>query len=233
MAEPTSAFPDPPPFYKHFTPENLTAHKSRTATSTPLPPDSPLSYLTPPPLPPSGSYRTFGEHWTFPARHPTLEENGIPRLYDASAASPSSPTRMIELRRLTKSMLLSYLELVGVLGFAPGEFGAKTKDIQDILYNIHHLINQYRPHQARETLCLLMEAQLERTRRQTERDRAAVRAVEEALLEVAAGAERIREEERREKEEEEARRKVESPEERARRRDAQAWADINEAFKSG
>lgn len=46
---------------------------------------------------------------------------------------------------------------------------------------MHHLINEYRPHQARETLCLRMEEQLERTRRETEENREAVRRVESIL----------------------------------------------------
>lgn len=53
---------------------------------------------------------------------------------------------MLELRRLSKSLLLSFLELVGLLAVNPEQYADKTADIQTMLFNIHHLINQYRPH---------------------------------------------------------------------------------------
>lgn len=61
------------------------------------------------------------------------------------------------------------------------QFHEKTADLETILFNMHHLINEYRPHQARETLCLRMEEQLERTRRETEENRKAAVKVEDIL----------------------------------------------------
>lgn len=43
----------------------------------------------------------------------------------------------------------------------------KVNDIRDMLINFHHLINEYRPHQARESLISMMQAQLDRTRAET------------------------------------------------------------------
>ncbi|KAA8910557.1 MED7 protein-domain-containing protein [Sphaerosporella brunnea] len=190
---PISTFPDPPPFYTHFTPSNqatLRAHRSTLGLSasapipaSSLPADSPLQYLLPPPPPLPENYWSFAEHWTSPERHPSLEEFGIQRLYSTEDEDEvAGANRVVELRRLSKSLLLSFLELVGVMGVNPEEYHVKTADIQTILFNMHHLINQYRPHQARETLCLMMEDQLQRTRKETEENRAAVRRVEEALL---------------------------------------------------
>ncbi|RPA96641.1 MED7-domain-containing protein [Choiromyces venosus 120613-1] len=182
----SSAFPPPPTFYTHFTEENLTALKSHRLEDGSLPPaDSlpePLCYLVPPP-PPAGSYRAFGEEWMVPERYPSLEEAGIRQLYPPTSSSSAAANgggdkgkeltldRTIELRRLSKSLLLNYLEL----------FHEKTADLETILFNMHHLINEYRPHQARETLCLRMEEQLERTRRETEENRKAVVKVENIL----------------------------------------------------
>lgn len=37
-------------------------------------------------------------------------------------------------------------------------------DMRNLFINAHHLLNLYRPHQARESLIMMMEEQLERTR---------------------------------------------------------------------
>lgn len=89
--------------------------------------------------------------------------------------------RTLELRRLSQSLLLNYLELVGVMGIAPEQFHEKTAALETILFNMHHLINEYRPHQARETLCLRMEEQLERIRRETEENKKVVVQIETVL----------------------------------------------------
>lgn len=58
----------------------------------------------------------------------------------------------------------------------------KTNDLQTILFNMHHLINKYRPHQARETLCLLLEQQLATMNRETEQNWNAVKHVNEVIF---------------------------------------------------
>lgn len=57
----SSAFPAPPPFYKFFTPANLSflaAHEAEDPFSQILPPE--LSNLVPPLPPQDGKYRSFG-----------------------------------------------------------------------------------------------------------------------------------------------------------------------------
>lgn len=130
-----SAYPDPPNFYTHFTKENEAALRRHRAglqlpAGAPVPPDSlpadsPLQYLVPPPLPETGSYWSFAEHWQFPERHPRLEDFGIQRLF-SDDESVSGPKRVIELRRMSKSLLLSFLELVGVMAINPGEVRSLT-----------------------------------------------------------------------------------------------------------
>ena len=91
----TTAFPAPPPFYKFFTPENLERQKeyleslkqssSDPSAATPILPDlfslpPELRNLIPPPLPPDGKYRLFGQELEVPTFHPT-------------SFPPSHPTR--------------------------------------------------------------------------------------------------------------------------------------------
>ncbi len=62
----SSAFPAPPPFWKHFTPENLARLKEiqeQAGVSDGKPVNdvpSELQYLVPPTPPTTGTYRSFG-----------------------------------------------------------------------------------------------------------------------------------------------------------------------------
>lgn len=114
-----SLFPNPPPFYEHFTTENLEALKSHPP-GTPLPPE--LKYLVPPP-PPTKSYREFGANWSIPDVLLPLKEMGVTQLYpdDIDKEGSGGKGRALELKRLAKSGLIAYLELVGLLGWSPTE----------------------------------------------------------------------------------------------------------------
>ncbi|CCH59687.1 hypothetical protein TBLA_0B08720 [Henningerozyma blattae CBS 6284] len=135
---------------------------------------SELDFLIPPPIPASKQYRGFGNIWQLNDELPDLESMGIRQLYsnenlDKNNHTTSSTTdgktvyqnKIAELHKLLKSLLLNYLELVGILSINPTQFEAKLEHIKTILINIHHLLNQYRPHQSRESLIMLLEGQLE------------------------------------------------------------------------
>lgn len=66
--------------------------------------------------------------------------------------------------KISKSLLLNFLEFVGILSVTPDNFQPKVDDIRNLFINAHHLLNLYRPHQARESLIMMMEDQLGRTR---------------------------------------------------------------------
>jgi mediator of RNA polymerase II transcription subunit 7 len=58
-------------------------------------------------------------------------------------------------------LLVNFLDLIDILISAP-ENAKRTEKIDDLtllFVHIHHLLNEYRPHQARETLRVMMELQ--------------------------------------------------------------------------
>lgn len=70
------------------------------------------------------------------------------------------------MKKITKSILLNFLELIGILAVDAAEYGPKIDHFNTLFFNAHHLINEYRPHQARESLVMMMEAQLHRVERE-------------------------------------------------------------------
>lgn len=101
---------------------------------------------------------------------PTLEEQGIdnlPATGSSAAKDAKHYDRAFELKRLAKSLLLNFLELTGVLAQSPADAEAKIKDLRTLFINIHHILNEYRPHQARESAIEMMQDHLDRTRTET------------------------------------------------------------------
>lgn len=198
MAEPerptaqlAATFPAPPPFYQHFTAENLEKlNELRTAqealstgnqadqSSQNLPSrlldlPSELLFLQPPPPPATGIYRVFGDKFSFEERLPSLEEKDIDQLYDTPPITPSGSPESPEsfnfiLKKLVKSNLLNFLELIGILGRNVELAEQKHNDIRTHFINIHHVLNMYRPHQERESLIMQMEDDVERAKKEIE-----------------------------------------------------------------
>ena len=186
----SSLYPPPPPYMRFFTQENLDklpeylAERERKAASrnengegdgtmqsnTTSPSQQStqvddtitcdLDFLIPPPMPSSQQYRAFGSVWQVKDELPDLEAMGITKLYETQS-SPSYQYKIQELSKLLKSLLLNYLELIGILSVNPELYEPKVENIRTILINIHHLLNDYRPHQSRESLIMLLEEQLE------------------------------------------------------------------------
>ncbi|KAJ8117928.1 hypothetical protein OPT61_g970 [Boeremia exigua] len=211
-------FPDPPPFFKHFTADNLERLKDitgGTGNSTQISADAAktssklsaeqilalpteLRYLIPPP-PPSNdeTFHIFGEpakssgtnnftqtmefisktmgsqfvlnDWTYTQLYPSA---------DSPSADPSSSLhstnanidRQQYLNRFNRSIILEYLSLLGVLTLDPKSEhkDRRLKHILTLVCNMHALINEYRPHQARETLIGIMEEQVRRKKTEIE-----------------------------------------------------------------
>ncbi|XP_037955811.1 mediator of RNA polymerase II transcription subunit 7-like [Teleopsis dalmanni] len=109
-----------------------------------------------PPPPIHGIYQSFGmfvdPKETVPV---SLENNKIKRII------PVHFDRREEMKKLNMSICISYLDMLDVLGTDDNEeiLKQKLKDIEYLFIHFHHLINEMRPHQARETLRVMMELQ--------------------------------------------------------------------------
>lgn len=102
---------------------------------------------------------------------PSLEEQGITKLASGGPAAPSREAkhydRALELKRMAKSLLLNFLQLVGTLPRNPTQARDKIDHLRTVLINMHHTLNEYRPHQARESAIEMMQDHLDRTRAET------------------------------------------------------------------
>ena len=159
---PKAPFPAPPPFWKHFTRANVDQLASSPADATL---SYPLVLLRPPPPPPSlqTSYLTFDK----------------PNPIDTTPHLPSGETLLFDpehpnlnhavlLSRLTKSLLLHFLEFTTILADAPTERADKMDDIQRLVKNVIAVINMYRPHQARESVKEMLKGMLDDGKREME-----------------------------------------------------------------
>jgi len=61
---------------------------------------------------------------------------------------------------MIRSILLNFLEYIGNLSQDATQAKAKLAHLETLFANAYHLLNEYRPHQARETLILMMEEQV-------------------------------------------------------------------------
>ena len=139
--QPVSSMPIPPMQYvKLYTDENV-----RRGTA-PQPP---------PPL--HDSYSMFGNVFTTEdCIVNSLESQGVRRLYSAKDVD-----RKRELKKLNHSVLVNFLDLLEFLIKSPDSEKRVEKigDLNLLFIHMHHLINEFRPHQARETLRVMLHVQ--------------------------------------------------------------------------
>jgi mediator of RNA polymerase II transcription subunit 7 len=151
---PEAAYPAPPPFWRHFTRANEEELRKieEASTENQAPPKLPLhlAYLRPPPPPPPTAefYTTFGQKQVIDPTKPS----SLPT--DQLLFNPDEPNlnHAVLLSKLTKSLLLNFLELTSILSLDPTKHEEKMADIRQLVLNIHVVINIYRPHQARESV---------------------------------------------------------------------------------
>ena len=106
-----------------------------------------------------------------------LESQQLRRLY------PVNCDRKKELKKLNQSILCNFLDLLDVLIKAPESRKRieKLDDLSLLFIHMHHLINLFRPHQARETLRVLLEQQHRQRLETTSRFRKHLEIVQERL----------------------------------------------------
>lgn len=65
------------------------------------------------------------------------------------------------MRKLNHSLFVNFLDLLDLLVRCPDSphRTAKVEDLSLLFIHIHHLVNEFRPHQARETLRVMLELQ--------------------------------------------------------------------------
>jgi len=149
--------PHPPPFYKLYQFFGKVKDGCVEVDS-----NQPLeeTFLYDPPKPPKpveGTYLMFGKVYGTEDRLPTLEEEGRTQLYQKD-----NTDHIYELKKLNRSLVTKFLELVDFLTNNPSEFRSKVEDLELLFVNMHHLINSYRPNQARQILITMMEEQIKR-----------------------------------------------------------------------
>nr|CAG4648916.1 EOG090X0EJA [Polyphemus pediculus] len=109
-----------------------------------------------PPPPITDAYSMFGSPYhTDDAVIRPLESQNIRRLY------PNNYDHRRELKKLNHSITASFLDLVDIIIRNPESEAraAKIDDLTLLFIHMHHLVNEFRPHQARETLRVMLEQQ--------------------------------------------------------------------------
>ncbi|BGP35302.1 hypothetical protein JCM10296v2_007137 [Rhodotorula toruloides] len=178
----TSIFPGPPAFYHRYTSAHLALPLDATISDVPGEPQPfQRSEMEPPNIDwivEEGNYSVFGETWPVDEKVPTLEEMGVQEMFDRNADRKQS------LQTLLRALLLTYTQLLDCLLApppslahplpplpdgrpAPSDPERLTEHMRLIAINMHYLVNELRPVQARETLKAMMRAQIDLRRAKT------------------------------------------------------------------
>ncbi|KER29085.1 MED7 protein [Opisthorchis viverrini] len=111
-----------------------------------------------PPTPPGTNvYRMFGNLYNLDdAILRSLESQGVRRVY------PQTYNRKRELRKINFSILANYLDLLDIITRDPSSTKRTERldNLAVLFINMHHLVNEYRQHQARDLLREILKYQV-------------------------------------------------------------------------
>lgn len=132
----TSAFPPPPDEYKAFTSEEAVSEVQ-------------------PPQPPKGPFSVFGKLQSADEQTKSLEEQGIPVMYDESAPI------LLELKRINHRILFAFQRLVGIIAEGNESTDQCLEEIKNLFLNAHSILHKLRSAQAYEHMhyCLRKQTQ--------------------------------------------------------------------------
>ncbi|GAA5846310.1 hypothetical protein JCM11251_008028 [Rhodosporidiobolus azoricus] len=178
----TSFFPAPSPFYQRYTSQNLSLPLDALISDVPGESEPFRRAEMEPPnvdwIVEEGSYSVFGETWPIEEKLPSLEEMGVQETFERGADRKQS------LQTLLRTLLLTYTQLLDALLAPPPSLAHPRPPLPDgsqpptdperlsehmrlIAINMHYLVNELRPVQARETLKQMMREQIALRRAKT------------------------------------------------------------------
>lgn len=130
-----STFPVPPSQYKRYARDDWLEDKT----------------LQPPAATQRQNLTAFGRVAGAEYQIASLKEQRLPTLYDTESVKDLRG-HINTLKRLNHSILFNYLELVKLLQKCPEQWLTKVQDIENLLFNFHHLLNECRYPQAQNFL---------------------------------------------------------------------------------
>ncbi|CAC42382.1 Mediator of RNA polymerase II transcription subunit 7 [Caenorhabditis elegans] len=139
-AQTVSPFPNPPEYASAYTSDRINNGSA------------------PPPPHPLTEFKVYGEEYR-------LEDDVIAPLKNAGVAElyKNKNNWKTEMKKLNRSAIVAFFDLVEILIRAPDHPMREEKmvDLHTIFINMHHLINEFRPVQARDSVRILQERQIE------------------------------------------------------------------------
>ncbi|EGT38353.1 hypothetical protein CAEBREN_17877 [Caenorhabditis brenneri] len=139
-AQTVSPFPNPPEYASAYTPDRI------DNGSAPPPPHA------------FTEFTVFGEEYRLESEViAPLKNHNVREIYE------DKKNWKAEMKKLNRSAICAFFDLVEILIRAPDHpvREEKINDLHTIFINMHHLINEFRPVQARDSVRILQERQIE------------------------------------------------------------------------